>query len=101
MPKLYEYSGLTVFFYANEHEPVHVHGRCQGREGHAELEITAGSVSGLRFTRSAGRPALTPQEQRHFEELVAARAGDIIAKWVDYFILNKKISAERITTRLK
>jgi hypothetical protein len=26
MPKLYEYFGLRVFFYANEHEPVHVHG---------------------------------------------------------------------------
>ena len=25
MPKLYEYFGLVVFFYANEHEPIHVH----------------------------------------------------------------------------
>ena len=26
MPKLYEYFGLIILFYANEHEPVHVHG---------------------------------------------------------------------------
>jgi hypothetical protein len=26
MSKLYEYLGLIVLFYANEHEPVHVHG---------------------------------------------------------------------------
>ena len=26
MPKLYEYFGLIVMFYANEHEPVHVLG---------------------------------------------------------------------------
>jgi hypothetical protein len=26
MPKLYEYFGIIVFFYANEHEPIHVHG---------------------------------------------------------------------------
>ena len=32
MPKLYEYFGLIVMFYANEHEPVHVHGKCQGRD---------------------------------------------------------------------
>jgi hypothetical protein len=32
MPKLYEYFGLIIIFYANEHEPVHVHGKCQGRE---------------------------------------------------------------------
>ena len=31
MPKLYEYLGLDVFFYSNEHQPVHVHGKYQGR----------------------------------------------------------------------
>lgn len=25
MPKLYEYLGLIIFFYSNEHDPVHVH----------------------------------------------------------------------------
>jgi hypothetical protein len=27
MPKLYEYLGIIIFFYSNEHEPIHVHGR--------------------------------------------------------------------------
>ncbi|MBU1665197.1 MAG: DUF4160 domain-containing protein [Gammaproteobacteria bacterium] len=31
MPKLYEYMGLVILFYANEHEPIHVHGKCQGK----------------------------------------------------------------------
>jgi len=30
MPKLYEYFGLVVLFYSNEHHPVHVHGLYQG-----------------------------------------------------------------------
>lgn len=25
MPKIYEYFGLVFFFYANDHEPIHVH----------------------------------------------------------------------------
>ena len=29
MPKLYEYFGLIVMFYANEHEPIHVHGKTE------------------------------------------------------------------------
>jgi hypothetical protein len=37
MPKLYEYFGLVVYFYANEHEPIHVHGEYQGRESKAEI----------------------------------------------------------------
>ena len=39
MPKLYEYFGLIVMFYANEHDPVHVHGKIQGRESRAEIII--------------------------------------------------------------
>jgi len=101
MPKLYEYFGLVVFFYANEHEPVHVHGRCQGREGRAELVIVAGVVTDIRFGQTAGRPSLTPAEQRRFEQVVKTRANDIVTSWIDYFVLNKSITPERITTRLK
>ena len=25
MPKIFEYFGLVIFFYSNEHEPIHVH----------------------------------------------------------------------------
>lgn len=31
MSKLYEYFGLIVLFYANEHEPVHVCGKYHDR----------------------------------------------------------------------
>lgn len=32
MPKLYEYFGLIILFYSNEHEPIHVHGKYQDQE---------------------------------------------------------------------
>ena len=44
MPKLYEYFGIIVLFYSNEHEPIHVHGKYQGRESKAELIIEHGRV---------------------------------------------------------
>jgi len=27
MPKIYEYLGILIFFYSNEDEPIHVHGK--------------------------------------------------------------------------
>ena len=42
MPKLYKYFGLIVMFYADEHEPVHVHGKSQGRESVAEIVMING-----------------------------------------------------------
>jgi Domain of unknown function (DUF4160) len=101
MPKLYEYFGLLIMFYANEHEPVHVHGKSQGREARAEIIIIDGLVRDIRFSDMAGRPPLEPTEMRYFEELVRARANDIVAKWIDFFVLHKSITPERITRRLK
>lgn len=101
MPKLYEYFGLIVMFYSNEHDPVHVHGKCQGRESRAEIIVVNGSVTGIRYSDMAGRLPLAPSEMQHFEEIVAARADDIIAKWIDYFVLHKPVTPERITRRLK
>jgi hypothetical protein len=37
MPKLYEYLGILIYFYSNEHEPIHVHGKHAGRESRAEI----------------------------------------------------------------
>jgi hypothetical protein len=101
MPKLYEYFGLIVMFYANEHEPVHVHGKCQGRESRAEIIVLNGVVSEIRFGAVAGRAPLETNELRRFEEIVENRANDIIAKWIDFFVLHKPIMPERITRRLK
>ena len=44
MPKLYVYFGLVVYFYANEHEPVHVHGEYHGQECKAEFLIIFDAV---------------------------------------------------------
>ena len=88
-------------FYANEHEPVHVHGKIQGRESRAEIIVLNGVVSDIRYNAVAGRAPLDIKEMRYFEEIVSARADDIIAKWIDFFVLHKPITPERITRRLK
>jgi hypothetical protein len=101
MPKLYEYFGLIVMFYANAHEPVHVHGKAQGRESRAEIIVLNGLISDIRYSTVTGRQPLNPNEMRFFEEVVSARAEDIIAKWIDYFVMHRSITPERITRRLK
>ena len=66
MPKIFEKDGFSFFFYMNEHEPVHVHVRKQGKI--AKFEIVNGcAASAIRstsrtwcFTSRATRPALLP-----------------------------------------
>ena len=101
MPKLYEYFGLIVMFYANEHEPVHVHGKCQGRESKAEIIVLDGIVTEIRYSEVAGRAPLEFREIQYFQEVVSTRVDDIVRKWIDFFVLHKSIKPERITGRLK
>jgi len=60
MPKLYEYFGLIVMFYANGHEPVH--GKCQGRESKAEIIVLEGRVSDIHY-----RELLAFREMQYFQ----------------------------------
>jgi hypothetical protein len=101
MPKLYEYLGLAVFFYANEHEPIHVHGRRQGRECKAELIIVDGKIVEVRFSDISGKPSLESGELRDFESLVRAKADEIVEKWVDFFVRHKHVQTEIINQRIK
>jgi len=101
MPKLYEYFGLVILFYSNEHEPVHVHGKYQGRESKAELIIENGQVVEIRFVSVKGRRSLSPTQMKDFKAVVEYYAKDIVQKWIDYFVLHKAISPETITRRIR
>ena len=76
-------------FYANEHEPVHVHGKSQGREARAEFIIINGVINEIHYANVTGRAPLQPNEMRYFKEIVSHKSDEIIAKWIDFFVLPK------------
>ena len=101
MPKLYDYLGLSIMFYSNEHEPIHVHGKRQGRECKAELIIVDGKIVEIRLSTISGKCPLEGAELRDFEALVRAKAEDIVEKWISFFIRHQNVNTETITQRVK
>ena len=101
MPKLYEYFGLRVYFYANEHEPVHVHGFYQGRESKAELVIENGTIIGVCIVPVAGMAPLKGKALADFRLLISHKADDIVTKWIEFFVHHREIETEIITRKLK
>ncbi|MBN8584221.1 MAG: DUF4160 domain-containing protein [Ignavibacteria bacterium] len=97
MPKLYEYLGIVVLFYSNEHTPIHVHGNYQGSECRAEIIVVDGSIVKIIFKRVKGRKQLPVSKLTAFKKLVNKYSSDIVKKWVDYFVYNKPIKPKRIT----
>jgi hypothetical protein len=98
MPKLYEYLGIIIMFYANDHEPIHVHGTHGGKECKAEILMRDGEVYDIKFI-PVGQ-GLEAGKQREFEKFVGIYAEDIVEKWVDFFVYKKKISPKIITKKL-
>lgn len=84
-------------FYANEHEPVHVHGKCQGRESKAELFVLDGLVDEIRYLPVTGREPLTIREMQYFREIVSARSDDIVNKWIDFLCCINRLNQNALT----
>ncbi len=70
MPKLYEYFGIIVMFYSNEHEPVHVHGKYQNTESKAEIIFIDGKFEEVRIMEVDGKKPLDSTNLKKFKNLV-------------------------------
>ncbi len=100
MPKLYEYMGLTIFFYSNEHEPIHVHARQGHTEGKIEIFVEFGNVTKIRYKEVSGKRPLNPKNKAKFIRLTNTLSDEIVQSWINYFILHKKIVSKKIIGKL-
>lgn len=100
MPTLYDYLGILVYFYSNDHEPIHVHGEYQGCESKAEIYIEDGRIVKIVFRDVADRKPLQSKKQKDFEHLVQTFCYDIVGKWNEFFVFGKKPKRTKITRRL-
>jgi hypothetical protein len=101
MPKIFEYLGILIFFYSNEHEPIHVHGKFDGMESKAEFYIVNGEIIEIRIKPVKGCRPLSGNKLKDFEDFLKLYSDRIVQKWVDYFVYHKDVEFEKINTRVK
>ena len=101
MPKIFEYLGILIYFYSNEHEPIHVHARKGENESKAEFIIQNGEITEIRIKQVDRFTPLSNAEMKLFKEFLEIFANKVVQKWIDYFILHKDVEFERITKRVK
>lgn len=101
MPKIFEYLGISILFYSNEHEPIHVHGKYQGYESKAEFTIIDGKITDIVIKEVKGREPLPNNEYKEFKKFVDTFKNEIVQKWIDYFVLHKQIHCIKIEGKVK
>mgnify|MGYP001579539349 CR=1 FL=1 len=89
-----------VFFYSNDHQPVHAHGKVQDRESKAEFLVVDGEVREIKISSVKGKDALSGNEMYMFKTLVERFKEDILRKWIDFFVMNKEVTPVKISQRL-
>jgi len=100
MPKLYEYLGLIILFYSNDHEPIHVHGKYQDQESKAEILFEGGVFKEIVFKDVTGKRPLDTKNMKKFKQIVEFYREDIVKKWIDFFVYNAEIKSEIITKKI-
>jgi len=65
-------------FYSNEHEPIHVHGKFQGKESKAEIIIDNGDVKEIHIKSVRGKNPLPANNLRDFKAFVDTYANEIV-----------------------
>ena len=101
MPKIFEYLGILIFFYSNEHEPIHVHAKKGEFESKAEFYIINGIIQEIKVSSVKESKPLKGQNLKDFETFLEVYADKIVEKWVNYFVYHKEVEFEKITKRLK
>jgi hypothetical protein len=101
MPKIFEYFGILIFFYSNEHEPIHVHAKKGEFESKAEFYIVNGEISEIKISNISGTRPLKGIDLKDFEVFLEKYADKIVEKWINYFVYHKDVEFEKITKRLK
>lgn len=100
MPKIFEYFGFIFYFYSNEHRPIHVHVKKGNKEAIFELIISNGQLVEIRQRMKQGSAELSEKDLNTARLFVEKYSGNIIEKWINFFVLNKRIRSTNITKQL-
>ena len=101
MPKIFEYLGILIFFYSNEHEPIHVHAKKGEFESKAEFYIINGIVSEIKVKNIKGLSPLMGNDLKNFQVFLENYSEKIVEKWINYFVYHKDVEFERISKKAK
>lgn len=100
MPKIFEYFGFIFFFYSNEHEPIHVHVLYGETQSVFDLILDDGILQDLMMRNVGGYAGLSQKNAKIADAFIRKYALEIVGKWVDYFVMKKKVECVEITKRI-
>lgn len=98
MPTIFEYLGIIIRFYSNEHEPIHVHAIYDKSVMKVNFFIDGGKIYRITYVTVKGE--FSAQKTKQLKKFIDVYKEQIVDSWSQYFIWKKKISKKTITKQL-
>jgi hypothetical protein len=95
MPKIYEYLGIIMRFYSNEHEPIHIHAIYDKAVVKVSFFIKNGEIYRTTFVVVKGN--FPTQKMKQLKKFVSIYKVNIVSQWEQFFIWKQKVSNEKIS----
>jgi len=99
MPKIFTYLNFILFFFSNVHEPIHVHVQKGEFQSIFELIIEDGKLSTINVKNKDGYKPLPSKDITVIKGFIDYYHDEIVQKWIEFFVLRKKVSCTNITTK--
>ena len=98
MPKIYEYMGISLMFYSNEHEPIHIHAKYDNSMVKVSFFINDGIIYKTTYKEEFGK--FSPAKLKELKKFISVYKYNIISAWYDCFVLHKKIHCQKIEQKI-
>jgi hypothetical protein len=99
MPRLYEYLGIAIWFFSDEHHPIHVHARYGDNEVKVELYEDNGIVYDVQYREISGK--FSAAKMRDLKMFINENKSAILFAWKQVFEQNVRIKPIKITKKIR
>lgn len=99
MPVIYEYLGIVISFWSNEHQPVHVHATYGDAIVKVPFYVDNCKIATIRYKEEKG--SFNKAKLRQLKEFISLYKYAILYAWEQKFVENVQIKKVVITNKIK
>ena len=92
---------IHLLLFLQRAQPIHVHVMKNGYQTVFELILMDGELQEIRTRSEAGYPLLNEKDKATAEEFIRAYYKNIVEKWMNFFVLKKRVRCTQITKKVK
>lgn len=96
MPKFYEYLGIVIQFFSNEHSPIHIHASDKDGAMKVSFIIENNEITDILYEPLYG----DFKQEKELKKFIDLYKNRLVNAWVDYFVYHKRIRFTKITKKL-